>query len=76
MSRSAPMQVVIAGAGIAGQQCLQRRYPLLEDVRRRIHDSGVDVPEFFEGKEIGGVLGALEHKRGRLVDGHGARPSG
>jgi hypothetical protein len=36
------------------------RDSLLEYVCRRIHDPGVDVPEFLEPEQVGGVLGAVE----------------
>ena len=49
---------------------------LLEDVGGRIHQARVDVPEFLQREQIGGVLGALEDVRRRLVDRHGARAGG
>ena len=49
---------------------------LLEDVGGRVHDPRVDVAELLQGKEIGGVIGALEDVGGRLVNRHRARAGG
>ena len=52
--------------------------PLLEDVRGRVHDPGVDVPELLEREEARPVVGVVEGVRRRLVDrdGAGVRPGG
>ncbi len=47
--------------------------PLLEDVRRRVHDARVDVPELLQGEQPRAVLGGVERVRGRLVDRDRAR---
>ena len=47
--------------------------PLFEDVRRRVHQPRVDVAEFLQREQIRGVLRALEHVRGGLVDRDRAR---
>ncbi len=48
----------------------ESRHPLLKDIRRRIHQAGIDVPELLQCKELGTVLGALELISRRLVDRH------
>ena len=53
---------------------LERRHPLLEDGRRRVHEPGVDVPEGLEVEQARGVIRVVEHVRGGLVDGHRPRP--
>ena len=52
------------------------REALFEDIGGGIHDARVDVAELLQGKEIGGVVGALEDVRGRLVDRHRAGAGG
>ena len=61
------------GGGQRGRSPFERGHPLLEDIRRRVHDAGVDVAEFLQGKEPGGMIGVLEDVGGGLVDGNGAR---
>ena len=48
----------------------ERGDALLEHVGGRIHDPGIDVAEFLEREQVGGVLGALELIGGGLVDRH------
>ncbi len=68
--------------GLAGGGGQRRRAsfeggdPLLEDVGGRVHDAGVDVAEFLQAEEAGGVVGVLEDVRGGLVDGDGAGSGG
>jgi len=47
--------------------------PLLEDVGCRVHDPGVDVAEFLQPEEPGGVVGVVEDVAGGGVDRDGAR---
>ena len=54
----------------AADAALERGDALLEHVRGRVHDAGVDVAELLEREQIGGVLGALELIGGGLVDRH------
>jgi hypothetical protein len=49
---------------------------LFEHVGRRVHDARVDVAEFLQRKEVGGVLRVAELVAGRLVDRHGAAAGG
>ena len=49
---------------------------LLEHVSGRVHDPGVEVAQFFQGKQIGGVFGAVEHVAGGLVVGDRASVRG
>ena len=51
---------------------LERRHPLLKDIRRRIHQAGVDVAKLLEGKQLGSMLGVLELISRRLINRHGA----
>jgi hypothetical protein len=51
---------------------LERGDALLEDVRGRVHDPGVDVAEFLEPEEAGGVGGVVEDVARRGVDRDGA----
>jgi hypothetical protein len=48
---------------------LERGHPLLEDVGRRVHDPGVDVPEFLKPEQPRRVVGVVEGEARRLVDG-------
>lgn len=45
---------------------------LLENIRGWVHEPGVDVPEFFEGKEIGCVLSVFKSESGAFVNWNGA----
>ena len=50
-----------------GHAALERGDPLLEDVRRRVHDPGVDVPELLEPEQPRRVRGVVEDvARGRV----------
>ena len=49
---------------------LERRDALLQHVVGRVHDARVDVAEFLEPEQVGGVVGALELVRRRLIDRH------
>ena len=66
------------GEGERRDAALERGDPLLEDVGRRVHDPGVDVPGLLQGEEPGGVVGVVEDvRRGRVDrDGPGPRRSG
>ncbi len=56
----------------AGDPIFQRRYALLENICCRVHDARVDVAEFLEREEFGGLLGIFEDEGRGLVDGDGA----
>jgi hypothetical protein len=43
------------GHGQGGHPALERGHPLLEHGLRRVHDPGVDVPQFGQTEEGGGV---------------------
>src|SRR6185312_15105110 len=62
--------------GERGNAAFEGGHALLEDSRRRIHDSRVDVTELPKPEESGGVLGVLEYERGRLIDRDGAGSGG
>ena len=49
---------------------LERGDALLQHVVGRVHDARIDVAEFLEREQVGGVVGALELVRRRLVDRH------
>jgi hypothetical protein len=55
---------------------LQRGDALLQDVRRGVHDPGVDVPQFLEPEEGGRVARVPELVGRGLVDGDRHRPCG
>ena len=55
---------------------LQGRHPLLEDGLGGVHDAGVDVPQFLQPEQGGGVGGVPEGVAGGLVDGNGPGPGG
>jgi hypothetical protein len=59
------------GDGQRGRPAFHRREALLEDIRGRIHDSRVDVPELREREQIRGVLRVAELVAGGLIDRHG-----
>ena len=44
---------------------------LLEDIRRGVHNPGINVPKLLQTKEPGGVVGVPELIRGSLVNRHG-----
>ena len=46
--------------------------PLFQHIDRRIHDPRVDIAEFLEGEEPGGVVGVVEAVAARLIDRHGS----
>ncbi len=70
----------LRGLARGGGQCSRAPFeggdPLLEDVGGRIHDAGIDVAEFLQAEEPGGVVGVLKDVRGGLVDGDGAGSGG
>ena len=51
---------------------LERGDALLEDVGRRVHDPGVDVPELLEPEQPRGVRGVVEDVARGGVDRDGA----
>ena len=67
----------LAGGGRQRRRSpFERGDPLLEDVGGRVHDAGIDVAEFLQAEEPGGVVGILKDVRGGLVDGDGAGSGG
>ncbi len=64
------------GGGQRRDAAFERGDALLEDVGGRVHDARVDVAEFLQREEAGGVVGVVEDVRGGLVDRHGARAGG
>ena len=61
-----------AGEAEGRDAALERGDALLEDVGRRVHDPGVDVPEFLEPEQPRRVRGVVEDVAGRGVDRDGA----
>jgi hypothetical protein len=45
---------------------------LLENILGGIHDTGVNVPQFLEGKKIGRMFGAVKHVRRSPMNRHRA----
>ena len=50
-----------------------RRHPLLQRVRRRVHDAGIDVPQLLQREQVRRMVRAVELKRRRLINRHGDR---
>ena len=65
-------RLLAAGYRQAADAAFQSGHPLLENVRRRVHQSRVDPAHFLQREQIGGMLGVSEAVTGRLMDGHGA----
>jgi hypothetical protein len=63
-------------AGSRHRACapLQTRHPLLKNSGGRVHNPRVDVAVLLEFEQLRGVVGVVEHKRGGLINRHGARP--
>ena len=53
-----------------GDAAFERRDALLQHVVGRVHDARIDVAEFLEREQVGGVVGALKLVRRRLIDRH------
>jgi len=70
----------LRGMPAAGCQCADAAFEigqaLLQDIGGGVHDTGVDIAELGKGKQVGGVLGALELVAGGLIDRHGAAAGG
>ena len=64
------------GDGEAGGAAFERGDALFEHVVGGVHQAGVDVAEFAQGEQVGGVLGAVEHVGGGAVDRHRAGVGG
>ena len=62
-----------AGAGERGAAVFEAGHALLQHRHRGIADAAVDVAKGLQVEQAAGVLGVVEHKAGRLVDGRGAR---
>ena len=62
---------VTGGGGQGADAAFQIGDALLEDIGGGVHDAGVDIAEFFEGEQVGGVLGACG--TGRRWSGRWAR---
>jgi hypothetical protein len=68
------------GGGLSGAHsqrrdaAFERGDALLKHGVRRVHDAGVDIAEFLQPEQVGGVLGAAELIGRRLVDRHCHRP--
>ncbi|MNY04967.1 hypothetical protein D3C86_1376700 [compost metagenome] len=64
------------GHGQGRDAALQRRQTLLQHVRRRVHDPGVDIARHLQVEQVGPVLSVVEGVAGGLIDGHRHRPGG
>jgi delta 1-pyrroline-5-carboxylate dehydrogenase len=62
--------------GQCADATIERCQALFQHVVGGIHQSRIDVAEFFQRKKIGGVLGILENVTGSGVDGNGPRRGG
>ncbi len=59
----------------AAHSAFQGRQPLLQHIRRRIHQPCVDIAEFLQSEEIGGVIRILKYKAGCLINRYGSAQS-
>ena len=59
----------------AAHSAFQGRQPLFQHVRRRIHQPGVDIAEFLQSEEIGGMIRILKNIAGRLINRYGPAQS-
>jgi hypothetical protein len=64
------------GVGERARAAFEGREALLEDIRRRVHDAGVDVAELLQAEEVRRVLRIAELVAGGLVDRYRARSGG
>ena len=55
---------------------LERGYPALKHILRRVCEASVDVARVLQTEVVGGVLGIMENKGRAGVDRHGARVCG
>ena len=60
------------GDAEAGSPTIKGGDALLEHVGGGVHQAGVDVAEFAESEEVGGVLGIIKDEGAGLVEGNGA----
>jgi hypothetical protein len=65
-----------AGGGHRGAAALQRGHALFQRRHRRVGQPRVDVAEGLQVEQAGGVVGAVEHEAGGLVDRQRARAGG
>lgn len=49
--------------GKTHRAAFERGDPLFEDIGRRIHDPRIDIPEFLQCEQIGGMFGTVELER-------------
>jgi len=63
------LSAMTAAGRQSGNTTFQIGDPLFEYISGRIHDPRINIAEFFEGKEIGGMLGIFKEVGGRLVQG-------
>ena len=53
---------------------LQGRNPLFQHIGGRVHQPGIDIPQFLQGEQRGSMAGVMELIGSGLVDRHGHRP--
>ena len=61
-----------AGGGEPGHAAFEGGHALLEDIRRGIHDTAVNIAELLQREQVRGVLRVLEGERSRLINRHRA----
>jgi len=61
---------VAGGAGDAARPAFQRDNPVGEGRNGGVRQAGVDVADFLQVEELGGVVGVAEDVGGGLVDRH------
>ena len=62
-----------AGKRECCRAAIKGRETFFKDVSRRVHQAGVDVAEFSQAEQIGGVVGVFEHVARRRINRDGAR---
>ena len=67
---------VARGAGDAARPAFQRHHPVREGRDRGVRQAGVDVADFLQVEELGGVVGVAEDVGRGLVDRHLPRAGG
>lgn len=58
--------------GQCSYSSFQSGYPFFEDIRGRVHQTGVDVAEFLQAEEVGTMFCVVKDVRARLVNRYGS----
>ena len=66
-------------AGTGSQRAnaaLQVGETLFQHIRGRVHNTGIDVAQLFQGKQVGSLFRIFELIAGRLIDRHSPATGG